>query len=224
MARWRIWRFVGIGLGAYLIALVALLPARFIVRAGPRWAVAGTLWHGQAVLADRYRVEWRWAPLRSLLAAGFAADVELTGDGTDVVAAAVARPHRLVLSGIAGRADAALLPLAVSLPFACDGTMQLDLPRLVLARGATELVGEVRLDDGRCGAAGGLGRQPMPPLLARAGVAPDGSTAIALAPIGQGRRHWLEARIVHGRIGVRITPEGARALPFARGWRIGAAP
>jgi len=192
-----------------------MLPARFAVDWGPRWQMAGTLWSGDAVLDNAFRLSWRWAPLRSLAAFAFAGDVRLTGSGTDIAGSLIARGRRLRFDGLSGRADGALLTaLDPALPFACDATLEVDLARLILDRARSSAVGEVRAGSGRCGTVS------LPPLLAILRAGPDGTTLGALAPVGQARLHLAEGSIADGRLVVALTPAGAAALPFARGLRI----
>ncbi len=99
--RWR--RFAALGLAAYIVALVATLPARFAVDWGPGWQVAGTIWHGEAVRDGAYRLSWRWAPLRSLAALAFAADVRFEGGGIDIAGSVTARGGQLRFDGPSGR-------------------------------------------------------------------------------------------------------------------------
>lgn len=217
--RWR--RFAALGLAAYLVALVAGLPARMVLDWGPRWQIAGTVWSGDAVLDGAYRLTWRWAPLRSLAAFAYAADVQLTGNGTDIAASAIAAPHRLRLDGVSGRGDGALLAaLAPGLPFACDAPLEIDLPRLVLAGADSAAVGEVRSGSGSCGATGAAETNALPPLLLSARAAPHGGTVAELAPVGQARLRLIEGSVLDGHLTARTTPLGAGVLPFARGFAI----
>ena len=217
--RWR--RFAALGLAAYLAALLADLPARVVLDWGPRWQIAGTVWSGEGVLDGAYRLTWRWAPLRSLAAFAYAADVQLTGSGTDIAASAIAGPRRLRLDGVSGRGDGALLAaLAPGLPFACDAPLEIDLPRLVLAGADSAAVGEIRSGSGSCGAAGAPGTSALPPLLLSARAAPRGGTVAELAPVGQARLRLIEGSVLGGRLTVRTTPLGAATLPFARGFAI----
>src|SRR4051812_8108290 len=63
--------FAGIGAGIYVLSLIATIPAQLAV---PLADASGTIWHGSAPLGATNRIEWRWAPLRSLARLGFAAD------------------------------------------------------------------------------------------------------------------------------------------------------
>lgn len=217
----RAWGFAAIGFAANAVALVAALPARFVVDPGAGWDVAGTVWNGEAVLGGAYRLAWRWAPLRSLAALSFAADVRLTGAGTDIAGSAIRGWGRTRFDGLSGSADGALAAaLAPGLPFACDVGLQIDLPRLVLDGAASSAVGEIRSGSGSCGLVGEAGSVAVPPLLATMRTGVGGSTVAQVAPVGQARLHWVDGAIAGGRLVVTVTPAGGAALPFARGLRV----
>jgi hypothetical protein len=217
--RWK--RFAIIGLVAYLVALVAVLPARFAMDWGQRWQMSGTVWNGEAVLDGAYRLTWRWAPLRSLASLAFAADVRVEGPGTDIAGAASSRGGALRFDGLAGQGDGALLTaLDRTLPFTCEMALDINLPRLVIDRGRTQIVGEVRTGSGRCAGAGQSASATVPPLIATMRTAADGSTEAALAPVGQGRLHLMEGSIAQGRLKIGLTPAGEAAMPFAQSFQV----
>jgi hypothetical protein len=211
--RWK--RFALLGLAAYAAALLATLPARFVVDWGPRWQMAGTLWSGEAVLDGAYRLSWRWAPLRSLAAFAFAADVRLDGGSTDIAGSVIARGRRLRFDGLSGRGDGTLLAaLDPALPFRCDVGLDVDLPRLIIAGPHSSVVGEVRTGSGRCAALGTTTSALVPPLIATMRTEPNEMTIGQIVPIGQGRLHLVEASIANGRLVVTPTQAGRAALPF----------
>lgn len=217
--RWR--RFLLIGLAGYLIALLIALPARFVIDWGPRWKLAGTLWNGEAVFDDAYRLTWRWAPLRSLAAFAFAADVRLDGAGTDIAGSVISAGSRLRFDGLSGRADGALLAgLVPGLPFSCDVALEVTLPRLILDRARSSAVGEVRFGSGSCAAPDAAAPTTTPPLIATLRSGPGDTTLATLAPVGQARLHLAEGSIADGRLRVNLTPTGQAAMPFARDFAI----
>lgn len=196
---------------------MATLPARFVVDWGPRWQMAGTLWSGEAVLDGTYRLNWRWAPLRSLAAFAFAADVRLDGDRTDIAGSVIARGRRLRFDGLSGRGDGALLAaLDPALPFWCDVGLEVDLPRLIIDGTHSSAMGEVRTTSGRCTGT----NAPIPPLIATIRTGPDDVTVGTIAPVGQGRLHLVEGSIADGRLIVAPTQAGQAALPFIGAIRI----
>ena len=220
-SRRRTLGYSAIGLVAYVVALIASWPARFLIDADPGWAVAGTIWHGEAVLDGAYRVEWRWAPFRSLANLGFAADWRMTGSGTDLAGSAIAWPNSLLLEGVSGQSDAALLAaLDHDLPFACNATLTVDLPRIMLDAAKSSIEGEVRSDPGSCAARGSEGSAPVPALVMRATRDRAGVTSATLAPLAQPRLRLAEGSLAGGRLSLAPTRTGAAMLPFLRNWRI----
>lgn len=199
---------------AYLVALAAALPARFMLDPGPRWAVGGTIWNGEAVLDGAWRVEWRWSPVRTLSSFAFASDVRISGAGTDIAGAATLWRQHTLLEGLSGRGDATLLAgLLPRLPFACDGSLQIDMPRLLLAHADSAAVGEVRLQGATCTPIAGGSATTPPTLVARA-FRVGGDTRIEIAPAGQQRLVVVDGGISNGRIHVAPTPVGRRMMPF----------
>lgn len=205
---------LAVGVIFYLIALIASWPARFALNAGPRFAVAGTVWNGEAVLDGAYRIEWRWAPWRSLASFAYAADVRLTGNGTDIAGSATRSGDGYLFEGLSGRGDGALLAtLMPSIPFTCDTTLQVDLPKLRMSGANAAAVGEVRADGGSCSRKGSADNVPLPPLMLTAARGPTGTTII-VAPVGQGRRHMIEGGIGKGRLMLTPTHDGITLLPL----------
>jgi len=192
-----------------------------LVDPGPRWAVSGTIWHGEAVLDGAYRVEWRWALFRSLANLGFATDWRMTGSGADVAGSAISSPGRLILEGVSGRADTALLAaLTGDLPFACDVGLTIEVPRLAVAGRKSSLEGQVQSDAGHCIAPGGGTDMPVPALIMRAARDQAGNTAATVAPLAQPRIRLVEGGMAGGRLTVGPTRTGVGLLPFLRNWRI----
>jgi hypothetical protein len=214
-------RFAVLGLAAYVVALIVGLPARFVTDWGPRWQTTGTVWNGEAVFDGAYRLTWRWAPLRSLATFAFAADVRMSGAGTDIAGSVISSGRRLRFDGLAGRSDGALLAtLDPSLPFRCEVALEIDVPRLIIDGARSSAVGEVRSGAGNCTAAGAAASTLMPAVLAAMHTAPDGTTIGQLAPIGQARLHLAKGSITGGRLTVAMTPAGQAAFPFLGGFRI----
>ncbi|QJU56360.1 hypothetical protein HL653_07615 [Sphingomonas sp. AP4-R1] len=214
----RAWPWLAIGLAAYLVALIVTVPARFILSGDPRWAVAGTLWNGEAVVDGAYRLEWHWAPWRSLASLAFAADVRMTGAGTDLAGAATVSPGGTLLEGFAGSGGGGLLSaFGPRLPFACDAALTITLRQLRIAGTRSEATGEIASDAGSCTAIGGGQPNPVPALITRLLPLPDGTTRIETTPAKGSRVRFFEGRIAAGRLHLALTPAGAAALPFAQG-------
>lgn len=219
--RRRIAALAAIGIGAYLIALIASLPARLVIDPGTRWAVGGTIWRGEAILAGAYRITWAWAPLRSILSLALAADWRMDGDGTAIAGKATAGPRRLLLENVVGRGDGALLAtIARDLPFSCDAVLTIDLPRVSIAGAASAARGEIRSHAGTCLPAGGAQSVSVPALVARANGDVADVTMLTIAPLRAPQLRLLDGRLADGLLTAGVTPAGAGLIPFLRGFRI----
>ena len=213
-----------VGLIAYWVALVAGWPARFALSISPRFAVAGTVWSGEAVLDGAYRIEWRWAPWRSLASLAYAADVRLSGSGTDIAGSATKVSGGYLFEGLSGRGDGALIAaLAPTLPFTCDTSLLIALPVLRLSGAQSAAVGDVRADGGTCAVKGAADSSPLPPLTINAMRAPGDGTAILATPLGQNRRHMIEGGIAGGRLTLTPTRDGIALLPLLATVRVDSA-
>ncbi len=193
------------------------MPASVVLKNRPwRTGVAGTIWNGEVGVAGGSTVEWHFAPLRSLVALGFAVDWRATGPDTDLGGQAIVRPGRVVLDRVSGSADATLLrAVAPALPFTCDLTMQVELPRAVLAGDGAMADGTVLADAGTCRANGDGVAVPVPATILSAQHIGT-QTRIRLAPQAQRRRVLVDAALGEdGTARFTVTPDGAAVLPFA---------
>jgi len=214
----RAWPWLAIGVAAYLVTLIITFPARFVLSPDPRWAVAGTVWNGEAVVDGAYRVQWRWAPWRSLANFAFAADVRMTGNATDLAGSATVSPGRTLLEGFSGSGDGGLLStFGPRLPFACDAALQINLKRLIIAGTRSEAIGDIRSDAGACTSLSGGQPNAVPALAARLQPQPDATTRIDVAAAGRRRAHLFEGTIVAGRLRLAPTQAGIATLPFVQG-------
>jgi hypothetical protein len=213
----RAWPWLALGLAAYLVTLVITLPARFLLSGDPRWAVAGTIWNGEAVVDGAVRVQWRWAPWRSLASLAFAADVAVTGAGTDLAGSASVGPNSTLLEGFSGAGDGGLLSaFGPPLPFACDATLSINLKRLSIAGARSEAFGEIGSEPGTCTPLAGGQPNPVPALVTRLQPMPDGTTRIVTTRSGQ-RVPLFEGQIAAGRFHLAPTQAGIATLPFVQG-------
>ena len=145
----------------------------------------------------------------------------MTVIGTYLAGSAVARRRSLLLEGVSGQGDAALLgALTHDLPSACDATLAVDLPRIMLDGAKSSIEGEVRSEPGSCTAPGTETGTPVPALLMRATRDRAGVTTATLAPLAQPRLKLADASFAGGRLTVAPTQTGIALLPFLRNWRI----
>lgn len=209
--------FAALAVGAYLASLAWTIPAEFALPAYPGVvSTSGTLWRGEAVLANGDRLAWRWAPLRSLVGFGFATDWTATGPETDLAGRALVRPGGLLIDQASGTATGSLLAAALpDLPFLCAMRMRVDLARLKTGGATQPLLGEIQTEPGSCTPKAGGTASFVPALAFSATRAGDGSELL-LVPAGQRRRTLADGAIdAKGRVNLRVTPEGAALLPFA---------
>lgn len=215
MTRRTIW-FVAIGIIAYLLAIVWTIPASFVWRDAPGIAgTSGTLWRGGALLADGSRLTWAWAPLRSIIGLGFAADWDIVGTGGTLKGRALIRHRSTVIDDTAGGAAGSLLAIiAPDLPFRCDTPLDVVLEHAAIGGDDQALRGEVRSGPGSCAAKTGGTATIVPPLVAS--FSPRGSgSAILIAPMAARRQLLVDGMLSRGgKLTIRVTPQGGRALPF----------
>lgn len=207
--------FVVLGIAAYVVAMIATTPAGVVFSNRPwRTGIAGTVWNGEVGIVGGTKVEWHWAPLRSLTSLGFAADWTATGPDTDLGGRGMLRFGRTVLDNVSGSAHASLLnALQPNLPFTCDLVMQTEFPRIAIGGSDQMIDGKLTTDAGTCTAKGGA---PVPvPSLRLTAEKIGTSTRIRIAPAAQRLQTLVDATLSEdGALTLRMTPEGGRVLPF----------
>ena len=207
----RLLIFVGVGMAAYLLALVATIPARLV---SPLPDATGTIWHGEVPLGSN-RLEWRWAPLGSLARLGFATDFTVTGPDTSLAGHSLLRPGRMILENVSGSADGALLDAVARPSFACSVRMQIDIRQVSIGGGDRGAQGRIRGDPGVCQAFGDAPPRAIPALSLDITQTP-GVAVINLAPRGRRSVPFLVGGLeTDGHLRLIVTAEGAAALPFA---------
>lgn len=208
--------FAGVGLAAYAVALIATIPASAVVSGGAwRTGVGGTVWNGEVGLAGGSKLEWRWAPLRSLINLAFAVDWRANGDATNLGGRALIGPSSTTIDAMSGSADGTLLQaIQPDLPFVCDMAMQLDFPRMKLGGDGQQAIGQLLTEPGSCRPRRGGMSTAVPALILTAQAIGDQSR-MTLAPATQRRRILMTIVLsADGTVDVALTPEGAAALPF----------
>lgn len=215
-ARRRLTLFAGIGIAAYVVAMVATVPASVALGDGPwRTSAGGTIWNGEVGLAGGSRLSWRWAPLRSLVNLAFAVDWRASGGSTDLGGRALIGPSTTTIEDVSGAADGTLLQaVQPDLPFTCDMVMQVDIPRARLGGDEQMAAGRLATDAGSCTPKRGGVATPVGPLLLTA-EAIGAESRLRLVPATQRLRTLMAIRLQHdGTVTIEMTPEGAAALPF----------
>lgn len=205
-----------LGIAAYALAMVATMPAGVAFSNRPwRTGIAGTVWNGEVGIAGGSKVEWNWAPLRSLTSLAFAADWKATGPDTDLGGRGLMRFGRTVLDQVSGSAHASLLDaLQPNLPFTCDLVMQTQFERIAIGGSDQMIDGKLTTDPGSCTPKAGGAPVPVPALLLTAEKIGT-STRIIIAPAAQRRQTLVDATLSEdGALSLRLTADGARLLPF----------
>jgi hypothetical protein len=217
VARRRIIVFVLLGIAAYVLAMLATMPASVIVKNRPwRTGVAGTVWNGEVGVAGGSKLEWRMAPLRSLTSLAFAADFKATGPDTDIGGRMLVHlGGRTVIDNVSGSADASLLQaLQPNLPFTCDLVMQVGMKRIAIGGGSQMMDGSATSDPGSCRPKGAGAASAVPALILTAEHIGN-QTRIRLAPMTQRRKILIDATLAEdGAIDFSVTPDGAAMMPF----------
>ncbi|MEG3179693.1 type II secretion system protein N [Sphingomonas sp. LT1P40] len=205
-----------LGIAAYLLAMIATMPAGVFLKNRPwRTGIAGTVWNGEVGVAGGSKVEWNWAPLRSLTSLAFAADWKATGPDTDLGGRGLMGFGSTVLDAVSGSAHASLLTaLQPDLPFTCDLVMQVEFDRIAIGGSDQILDGKLTTDPGTCTPKVGGAPAAVPSLLLTAEKIGT-STRIRITPATQRRQTLIDATLSEGgQLSVRITDDGARVLPF----------
>jgi len=200
----------GIGLAAYLAALIMTIPASLVLST----PAAGTLWRGTALLDADNRLESRWAPLRSLLALGFAVDWRIEGPASAIAGRALLRPGSRSVDDVSGIVDGALLQRLGGWSFACAMPLQVDLKQARIGGRDQRLEGAIRSDAGLCQASGGAAAVAVPALSLTLRQT-SGLAVINLSAAGRIRHPLVVGGLSSdGHLRLIVTREGAVVLPF----------
>ena len=213
-----------LGLVVFALTLLATLPARAILAAsgsGRSVDAVGTIWNGEVAVGDQTAVAWRFAPLRSLMQLGIAADVVVRGGETDMTADAVWRPGAITLQNVSGVAGPGLVnTLMADLPIRCDLSFVVDLDQLVLADRRSGVQGQFRSGAGTCAARNGIDAppSPLPAMTGRATRTINGSSAwLGPAQSPQGERYAQMTIDRTGKLIATVLPAGSLILPATAG-------
>ena len=221
MVRSRRFRLFALtGLAAYVLALIATLPARLLLERADEpgiWlAVSGTVWSGEAALSQGHAVRWSWAPLASIANLSFATHLEVTGADTALEGVAAWRPGGVVITDLNGNASASLVSaLAPSLPFVCDFPMRVNIDRLAFGGSAPGAAGEILGSAGSCASRNSTvaAAAPVPPLVAEATINVGGSNGW-IAPRGNRTEKLISFAVTpSGDTSVTVSPTASALIP-----------
>ncbi len=218
--RRRTLAFVLTGVVAYLLGLIALIPARAVMAESDRVRVGGTIWRGEAVIASTVHVEWTFAPLTTLTHLAYSADWRLTGGATDLAGSATRGGGVLRLEGVSGQADGTLLAVAAPrLPIACNFLADVAIDRIVIGGAAQQALGTLRTSPVKCVASAAVGAPLDLPAL-RGEITPNATgSGGALATAMRGE-DLIEVRLSrNGALSIWPTARATRLAPFLSGQR-----
>ena len=208
VTRWRVI-LAGVGVAAYALGLVAMLPAEVVVPED-RDAV-GTVWRGQVGLPGGFVAGWVTLPLQSVARFGLAERVRVAGPQTALEGQATVRPGSVVIRDLDGVASARLLSaVAPALPFACDADLRVAIAELAI-QGGPAGEGTVRSSPGSCLAGGGA-TSPLPALTGTFGA--DGEATTLTLTLDGSADALARARIApNGTMSLSVEPGGVGLLP-----------
>ena len=155
--RKRVTALAVLGIAAYLVFVVALVPARFVVARlalPPGLAlhdVDGTVWSGRAAASwssggstlELDTVRWHWRPL-ALMSARMAYDVEAHGQGIDARARVARGITSSSVQDLELRANAASLATTIPLASAWQPAGRVDVTSSSLSWNGRELLGRAQ--------------------------------------------------------------------------------
>ncbi len=204
---------------AYLLGIVAFIPARALVAESDSLRVGGTIWTGQAVLASAIRIEWKWSPLATLTRLGFTADWHATGGSTDLAGTVTRRGGSYDLSQVSGQADGMLLDsLGLNLPLTCRFVADVAIDRLVLGGANQQVSGKLRSSPASCNGRALAASVELPAMQGEA-VAGAQSSIGALSTVA-GRVHLIELRLARdGNLSLWPTNAAVGVAPLLAGMR-----
>jgi hypothetical protein len=208
------------GLAAYLLTLIATLPARLLLERADEpgiWlAVSGTVWNGEAALSQGHAVRWRWAPMASIANLSFSTHLEVIGADTQLKGIAAWRPSGIVITDLNGNASASLVSaLAPTLPFVCDFPMQVNIDRLAFGGSAPGAAGEIMGSAGSCATRNSSisASTAVPPLVAEATINVGGSNGW-LAPRGSRSDKLITFAVTpSGKTSITVSPTASALIP-----------
>lgn len=220
--RRRVLLFTLTGVLVYFLTLIATLPARLLLdrAATPEiWlAASGTVWQGEAALAQGHSVRWAWAPLASLAKLAFTTQLEVEGAGTEVTGLASWRPGGLEITNLRGEASATLLSaLFPDLPLLCELPMELDFERIALGGSRPGVDGKVRTRPGSCAPRSSTvaAAVPVPALVGEATISVGGSSGWVAPRVDRSAKLISFTVMPNGGTAFEVSPEGAALFPGA---------
>ncbi|MGB3738437.1 MAG: hypothetical protein WA948_03700 [Pontixanthobacter sp.] len=207
---------------AYLIGMIAFIPAAAMVTENDRLKVGGTIWDGAAVVGSTILFDWDFAPISTIGNFAFAADWHLTsaGPGSDMTGRMVQAGEQLRFEEIAGVGDGNLLDvLFPNLPLTCrlSADVALDYVRI----GGEEQGGSGSLTTGPASCnAKDLAAFPVDLPAMEGNMTPAPGTTTGALMSAQDRRHLVELRwSEEGALSIWPTQAATTLAPVLAGQR-----
>lgn len=175
--------------------------------------LSGTVWQGRMQIDGGHDLTWTALPGASLWAAGFAADWQVAGPGTDISGRVVLWPDAVALGPLSGTASWPLIAAALpGLPVTCSGQARLAAVDLRLDGSARSGSGTVTTPAAQCTRPQG-DAVSAPALHAQIATLPD-AVQVLVTPQDGPRVPLLTARLTaEDRLVVTIHREGAALVP-----------
>ncbi len=211
----------------YCLTLAAALPARLLLeRSGDPdiWlAASGTVWRGEAALAQGHALRWNWSPLGSLTNLAFTTNIEVIGADTDLKGSASWKPGAMVITDLRGDASGSLLTaLAPKLPFVCGFPMRVEIDRIAFGGQQPGVAGEITTLPGNCTSRGSsvASSSFVPALVAVATTNVGGSNGWVAPRANRSDKLVSFTVMPNGATSVDVAPAGAALFPGAQAIRI----
>lgn len=201
----------------YIASLIATIPARIVLASagdsGPLSSVSGTIWQGNALLADSTVLDWRGRPLSSLTRLSFVADWELRGAQTEIGGQATVGPGKIHLTSLRGRAGWPLVASFTDIGITCDMQAIIESGSLSLGTGSYAVTGSAGSPAGECRATPDAGPVSVP-ALSLVSMTQDDESQLTLSSTTNPDTVFLTASLTEaGALSVDLTEEGAALLP-----------
>lgn len=205
---------------AYLIGMIAMIPAAAVVDETDRLSVGGTIWDGEAVLDSTIRVAWDFSLISSLTKLAYNARWHLTGSGNDLAGSATQRGEQLQLDDVSGQADGVLLDvLFPNLPLSCRFAADVRLAYLHLGGSGQGGAGSLRTGPVNCNAKD-LAAFPLDLPQMQADLAPAGVGTAGALKTAENNAHLIELRLSpDGMLSVWPTQMAVEMAPMLAGKR-----
>ncbi len=209
-----------VGSVAYLIGLIALIPAREVIDESDNLRVGGTIWNGEAVYASALRIEWNFSPLATFTHLGLTADWRLSGGGTDLTGRVTKSGKAYRLSRVSGQGDGSLLDLvSKGPPLRCRVVVDVAMESIILGGSEQEAKGRLRTSPVSCTRPGAMAPPGVLPAM-QGGIAPGRLDSSGALFTRIARQPMVQIRLTRqGALSIWTTGRADQLAPILAGWR-----